>query len=248
VVSAQRICREVDTPFKRVSARSFYWLMQKMVDQRLKRDVGDYRLLSKRAVEAVREFREQHRFMRGLIAWLGLREAIVPFQREHRAAGCTKYSLLKMLRFSWTAITSFSALPLRLALGLGTVMACVGFLIFVWACYSALVLHATVPGWTSLVAVQSVFSGITLFCVGLMGDFVGRIYEEAKGRPLYVVTEVDNGSARPAWRERTVVIAAEMNSKMCDKDLEFGRKPLHGIPSLEAQPDPEREVCNGIRV
>src|SRR6185369_7954238 len=106
----------------------FYRLMAKMADGRLVADVGDFRLFSRRAVLAIRSFREQHRFMRGLVAWLGLKEAILPFERQPRAGGETKYPLLKMLRFAWTAVSSFSALPLRLSIIAGAVVSCGGFI------------------------------------------------------------------------------------------------------------------------
>src|SRR5579883_2827125 len=111
VVSAQRVTREGDGFMKRRTAALFYALMRKMVDARIQNEVGDFRMFSRRAIIALRELREQHRFMRGMVAWLGLNEVILPYDRQARAAGETKYSPLKMLRFAWTAITSFSALP-----------------------------------------------------------------------------------------------------------------------------------------
>ena len=119
VVSAQRVQRDGDGLFKRWTAKCFYWLMKTMVDERLPPEVGDFRLFSRKALVAIRSFREQHRFMRGLVSWLGLREAIVPFERHSRVAGKTKYPLYRMLRFAWTAISSFSALPLRISTGTG---------------------------------------------------------------------------------------------------------------------------------
>src|SRR5258708_26145181 len=110
VVSAQRTRREGDSLFKRATAAAFYWIMRKMVDPRLQPEVGDFRLFSREAVAAIRAFREQHRFMRGLVAWLGLRETILPFERQPRVAGETKYPLWQMARFAWTALLSFSAL------------------------------------------------------------------------------------------------------------------------------------------
>ncbi|HEV2445737.1 MAG TPA: glycosyltransferase family 2 protein, partial [Candidatus Sulfopaludibacter sp.] len=119
VVSPQRTSREGETWFKRQTANLFYGLMRKLADANMPKQVGDFRLLSREAVRAMRQFREQHRFMRGMVAWLGLKEVLLPFERQARAAGETKYPLWKMLRFSWTAITSFSAVPLRLTMSLG---------------------------------------------------------------------------------------------------------------------------------
>ena len=192
VVSPQRVSREGETWFKKQTAALFYRLMRSLADANMPEQVGDFRLLSREAVRAIRQFREQHRFMRGMIAWLGFREALVPFERQARAAGETKYPLWKMLRFSWTAITSFSAVPLRMTMTVG--FCTVGFA-FVYLLYAVLVAfrsgHVT-WGWTSLVFLQCFFSGLTLICVGLMGDYVARIYEEAKGRPLYVARQVLN--------------------------------------------------------
>jgi glycosyltransferase involved in cell wall biosynthesis len=190
VVSPQRVARAGDGAFKRTTAALFYRLMRRTVDRRLVSEVGDFRLFSRAAVTALRRFREQHRFMRGLVAWLGLKEALVPFQRQPRAAGETKYPLSKMLGFAWTAITSFSALPLRLVLGGGLLLTVTGLAV---TCY---VLFALLRGWPAawetIIGLQLLLSGVTLLAVGLVGDYVGRIYAEAKGRPLYVVAEALN--------------------------------------------------------
>ncbi|MFO0953423.1 MAG: glycosyltransferase family 2 protein [Isosphaeraceae bacterium] len=192
VVSAQRVGREGETPFKRGTAALFYALMRRAVDERLTPQVGDFRLFSRAAVNALRGFREQHRFMRGLVAWLGLKEAILPFRRPPRVAGETKYPAWKMARFAWTAVSSFSALPLKLSLYGGIGLTLLGLLYSAFVVYETLVLKTTVRGWGSLVCLQLVFSGATLTAVGLMGDYVARIYEELKGRPLYVVSETRN--------------------------------------------------------
>lgn len=122
VVSPQRVLRRGDGVFKRATASLFYWMMRRMVDQRMLPEVGDFRLFSRAALLVIRNFREHYRFMRGLVAWMGLKEAIVPFERQSRAAGSTKYSLFKMIRFAWVAISSFSALPLRLSLPFGALL------------------------------------------------------------------------------------------------------------------------------
>jgi glycosyltransferase involved in cell wall biosynthesis len=226
VVSAQRVMRENDTFFKRATASWFYWIMRRMVDERLVPEVGDFRLFSRAAIVAIRKFREQHRFMRGLVAWLGLREVIVPFRRQARSGGTTKYSLLKMLRFAWTAISSFSALPLRLSLAAGVFVAFTGFVYLGYTLYAAFVLKATVPGWTSLVALQVIFSGAMLTAIGLLGDYVARIYEEVKGRPLYVLAETLNLKQPAEQISRAVVLDS--------------RKPAPAVT-----PVPHRDVVNG---
>lgn len=208
VVSAQRESREGDGAYKRMTASVFYWLMRRTVDQRIMPEVADFRLLSRGAVLAIRQFREQHRFMRGLIAWLGLNEATVRFKRGPRAAGTTKYPTLKMAAFAWTAITSFSGLPLRFGVLAGMGMTVLGVLYFIYAAYRALVEHATVPGWTSLVFLQIFFSGAILLSIGLMGEYLARVYDESKRRPLYVLRELVNMPRRSAQTDRVVVIEA----------------------------------------
>jgi polyisoprenyl-phosphate glycosyltransferase len=163
-------------------------------------------LFSREALAAIRSFREQHRFMRGLVSWLGLREAIVPFERHSRVAGETKYPLYRMLRFAWTAISSFSALPLRISTVLGFSLCIAGFVYFVFVLYCAIILHAVMPGWTSIVALQCLFSGVTLLSLGLVGDYLARVYEEAKHRPLYVLSRVVNTSVGPEQARRAIVL------------------------------------------
>jgi len=192
VVSAQRADRTSDTFFKRFTAGCFYWIMRTMVDRRLVPEVGDFRLFSRPALTAIRAFREQHRFMRGLVAWLGLKEAIVPFERKSRVAGETKYPLVKMLKFSWTAISSFSALPLRLSMALGILFSLVGIAYLIYTLWVVYFRGHAVQGWASVVVLQCLFSGVTLFVLGLVGDYVGRIFEESKMRPLYVVDRTLN--------------------------------------------------------
>jgi dolichol-phosphate mannosyltransferase len=206
VVSAQRESREGDTAYKRWTASAFYWLMRRTVDERIMPEVADFRLLSRGAVHAIRQFREQHRFMRGLIAWLGLKETTVRFKRGPRAAGATKYPTMKMAAFAWTAITSFSGLPLRLGVLAGVALTGLGIVYFIYAAYRAVIADATVPGWTSLVFLQIFFSGAILLSIGLMGEYLARIYDESKRRPLYVLRDLINVPKREVERERVVIV------------------------------------------
>jgi dolichol-phosphate mannosyltransferase len=192
VVSARRVGREGEGPFKRGTAALFYALMRRAVDERLQPQVGDFRLFSRAAVTALGALREQHRFVRGMVAWLGLKEAVIPFRRPARVAGETKYPAWKMARFAWTAISSFSALPLKLSLVVGLLLTAFGMAYSAHVIYEAIVLKTTVRGWSSLVCLQLLFSGATLTAIGLVGDYVARIYEEAKGRPLYIIAEAMN--------------------------------------------------------
>jgi dolichol-phosphate mannosyltransferase len=206
VVSPQRISREAEARFKRWTATLFYRVLSRMAAQPLTPDIGDFRLFSRRAVGAIRSLREQHRFMRGMVAWLGLKEATLPFERRARAAGHTNYPPLKMLRFAWTAVSSFSAFPLRISIAAGCMLSCAGFLYLLRVLYLAIWTTTLVPGWGSVVALQCAFSGMILLALGGIGDYLARTYEEAKQRPLYVVTETCNISPDQRSFPRGVIL------------------------------------------
>ena len=206
VVSAQRSSREGDAFWKRVGISAFYWIMQKAVDERMVPEVGDFRLLSRSAILALRQFREQHRFMRGLIAWLGLKEAVVPYRRNARVAGKSKYPALSLVALAWTAVTSFSALPLRLTVLAGLGLSLLGGLYFCYAAYQTLIVKTTLRGWASLVFLQVFFSGATLLAIGLIGEYLARVYDESKGRPLYVVRDTVNLRRDAVPARRAVIL------------------------------------------
>lgn len=207
IVSPQRISREAETTFKRWTSKSYYRVLSRMADTQLTPDVGDFRLFSRGAVLAIRSLREQHRYMRGIVAWLGLKEAILPFERKARAGGKTNYSLWKMVRFAWTGVTSFSAFPLRISIAAGCVLSAAGFLYLLWVIYMAIWTNKLVSGWASIVALQCGFSGVILLALGVIGDYIARNYEEAKGRPLYVVTETHNVTMPVSSVARAVILA-----------------------------------------
>ena len=207
VVSPRRVSRTVDSRAKRWTAALFYRVLSVLADHPVTPEVGDFRLFSRRAVDAIRSLREQHRYMRGLVSWLGLSEAFVPYERERRAAGETKYPPLKMLRFAWTAVSSFSAVPLRLSIALGATLSFAGFGYLLWVMWLAMFTHSLVPGWASLAAMQCAFSGVILLALGGIGDYLARTYEEAKRRPLYVVAETCNIAVSARLPERAVVLA-----------------------------------------
>jgi dolichol-phosphate mannosyltransferase len=195
--------------FKRLTARWFYALMRTAVDSRLTPEVGDFRLFSRAAVLTIRRMREQHRFLRGMVAWLGMKEAVLPFHRQPRVAGVTKFPTWKMLKFAWTAISSFSALPLKFSLYGGLMLTLCGLFYGLWVTYETLALGTTVRGWSSLVCLQLIFNGAILSAVGLMGDYVARIYEESKARPLYVVSDAVNFRSFDTLPARGIVMRHE---------------------------------------
>lgn len=235
VVSPQRISREAETPLKRWTASLFYRALSHLTDQRLTPDVGDFRLFSRRAVCAIRSLREQHRYMRGMVSWLGLKEATIPFARRARAAGYTKYPLLKMLRFAWTGISSFSAFPLRISIAAGCVLSCAGFLYLLRVLYLALWTTTLVPGWASAVALQCAFSGMILLALGGIGDYLARTYEEAKNRPLYVVTETCNIRLPKKGLARAVILADTIASApVLIDDIDNSCPEAEEIPSARS--------------
>lgn len=194
VVHAKRVRREGDSSFKRITAWLFYRLMQSLVYRRLPLDVGDFRLLSRRALDALNAMRETHRFLRGMVVWLGYPEAVVEFERHRRIGGATKYPLFKMLRFAWTAALSFSALPLRLSFAVGLIIFALGATQAAIAVLRVLLGLYVVPGWSSIMVALCLVGGAILMSLGILGEYVGRIFEELKGRPLYVIDYTVNTS------------------------------------------------------
>lgn len=193
VVYAQRISREGETPFKRFTAWLFYRMMRLLVYKDLPPDVGDYRLVSRRCLNALKSMRETHRFLRGMVRWVGFSQTFVPFARKKRAAGETKYPLRKMLKFAWTAAVSFSPLPLRLSFLVGGMIFTVGVIyLFYVAARLMLGTSTLVRGWSSLIILNCLGSGAILLSIGVLGEYIARIFEEMKGRPMYVVSDYYN--------------------------------------------------------
>ena len=195
VVYGRRVAREGESRFKRATAWLFYRLMQALVHGQLPVDTGDFRLISRPCLEALRQMRETHRFLRGMVAWVGFPQIGVPYERPPRLAGSTKYPLRKMLSFAWTAATSFSTIPLRISTLLGVVVMLLGMEEAGRAVLSKLFNWPTVPGWSSLTVLISVIGGTTLMSIGVLGEYVGRLYEQSKNRPLYVVSRLMNISS-----------------------------------------------------
>jgi dolichol-phosphate mannosyltransferase len=187
VVHARRRTRRGESLFKRATARLFYWTLRLAADRSPEPHVGEFRLMGRQVVDALAGLRERHRLVRGLVAWVGFRQTVIDFDRPARAAGTTKYPLLKMVRLAWDGMTSLSAAPLRASTLLGLAALVLGVAYALRAVYVGYVLGLGVPGWTSLVIVNIFFSGVVLICLGLVGEYVARIFDEVKGRPLYFV-------------------------------------------------------------
>ncbi len=192
VVYGVRKKREGETWFKLLTASIFYRLLRSMIRIEIPLDAGDFRLMSRPVVHALRALRETHRFVRGMVAWVGFRQTAVYYERPARFAGETKYPLRKMLRFAIDGITSFSTVPLRIATWLGVGAGGVGIAAAGWAVWTRLYNGETVPGWTTIMIAVSLGSSAQLLMTGILGEYIGRIYEEVKRRPLYVVAEEIN--------------------------------------------------------
>lgn len=195
VVYGRRLKREGETFFKRLTASLFYRFLQKMTNVDIPLDTGDFRLLDRKVVEVMRLLREKNRFVRGLVSWVGFRQVALPYVREKRFAGETKYPLRKMLKLAWDGITSFSDKPLKIASYIGFLLSLVSFVYLLVILISKLLGKSTVSGWASLAVINLFFSGVILIILGVMGEYIGRIYDEAKDRPLYVVEEITGDSA-----------------------------------------------------
>lgn len=188
VVFAVRETRAGETRFKLATARWFYKLFSRLTGIDLEHNAGDFRLLDRRALDALLSMRERNRFLRGMSTWVGFEQAAVTYRRDARFAGETKYTLRKMLRFSLDAISSFSHLPLQLATLLGFIFSTVAFLAIPVA-IGFRIAGEFVPGITTVLLVVLLLGGIQLITVGIIGEYLGRVYDEVKGRPLYLVSE-----------------------------------------------------------
>jgi glycosyltransferase involved in cell wall biosynthesis len=189
VVLARRRRRRGEGLLKRASSRLFYRLLRGLSGLPLPLDVGDFRLLDREVCLWLRALPERHRYLRGLIGWAGFRQAEVPFDRQPRRAGRSKYPPARMLRFALDGLTSFSIAPLRAASGLGALVTAGGLAYLLYVLHRRLIAGATVEGWSSIVSLLVIFNGVILMLLGVLGEYVGRIYEEVKGRPLYMVRE-----------------------------------------------------------
>lgn len=189
VVYAQRTSRKGETRFKLLTATLFYRLIARITSVNIPRDTGDFRLLDRSVVDTLVAMHEHHRFMRGLSAWVGFRQEAVPYERQERFAGTTKYPFLKMLRFSIDAITGFSHVPLQLATTCGFILAGLSLLGILVAAILRLVTGAIVGQASTLILVLFL-GGIQLIFLGIIGEYLGRIYDEVRARPLYIVRRV----------------------------------------------------------
>ena len=186
-VYGTRRVRDGESWSKRTTAALFYRVIGRLSRTPIPADTGDFRLLSARALSALREMRERHRFMKGLFSWVGFRRVAVPYHRHARLAGNSKFSLWNLWNFALEGITGFSTVPLRAATYLGLVTAAAAFVFGVWVIVKAALYGDRVAGWPTMMAVILFLGGVQLIALGLIGEYLGRLYEESKQRPLYLV-------------------------------------------------------------
>jgi len=200
VVYGQRGTRAGESVWKRFTAWLFYRLMHTLVDARLPLDTGDFRLISRECLDALIRMRETHRFLRGMVAWAGFPQIGVVYDRQPRKAGSTKYPMRKMLAFSWTAATSFSTIPLRISGLLGLAIGILGLEEGARALLAHVLGWYTVSGWASLTVITSLIGSAILISIAILGEYVAKLYEQSKDRPLYLVARTFNmekeGSSR----------------------------------------------------
>jgi glycosyltransferase involved in cell wall biosynthesis len=193
VVYAQRRQRDGETWFKRTTATLFYRLIRRMTSIEIPLDTGDFRLMSRRVADDLKRLQEQSRFVRGLVTWVGYNQTPVLYDRDRRYGGETKYSIGKMMKFALDGITGFSSQPLRLASHAGLLLATASLaLMAVFAIYKLTGGAGLVPGWTSLMVAVLFLGGLQLLAIGILGEYIGRIYEQAKQRPLYLIRDMKN--------------------------------------------------------
>jgi polyisoprenyl-phosphate glycosyltransferase len=197
VVYGKRALRDGETWFKKTSAATFYRLLSRVASVPIPQDTGDFRLMHRRVVDVLLAMPERERFIRGMVSWIGGRQTPIVFSRDPRRAGKTKYTLAKMLRFAADAITGFSVAPLRFAAWLGLAVACLATVLLVYTVWRWMS-GGVVVGWSSTMTAVALFSGVQLLVLGIIGEYLGRLVQESKGRPLFLIDSISaGGSSHP---------------------------------------------------
>ena len=203
VVYGVRTLRDGESPFKLWTAKFFYRMLSQFSDVRIPLDAGDFRMISRRVVDALLSMPERHRLLRAMCSWVGFRQTGLLYHREARFAGSTKYPVWKMVNLAFDGIFSFSTVPLRMLTYLGLLAACLSFVGVLWALFVRLFTHHWVQGWATLFIGMLFLSGLQMISLGIMGEYLGRIYTEVKQRPLYVVASILQPAARAERQTRS---------------------------------------------
>lgn len=213
VVYGQRTFREGETWFKKATAGSFYRLINFLLTERVEipKDTGDFRLMNRRAVEALRVLGERTRFMKGLFAWIGYKQVAFRYHRAPRTAGETKWNYSRLGDFAIEGITSFSTKPLRFSSLCGIAVSIFAFIFGLYTIIKTLLTGAETPGWASLVVITTFIGGVQLLSIGILGEYVGRIFRETKQRPIYFANEI---SKAPSQKQTIQEIVKEMDKQV----------------------------------
>jgi dolichol-phosphate mannosyltransferase len=195
-VYGQRVKRKGESLFKRLSAKIFYRFIRRMTSVDMPVDTGEFRLIDRKVCDAVNQLPEKSRYIRGLVSWVGFRQVAVLYERQERFAGKTKYPLRKMIAFAMDAIMAFSYKPLKLATTVGFLMSIGSFIYLAVIFYQRFFTDTTITGWASTVGILLFTQGIIMMILGLIGEYIGRIYDEIKARPIYIVQEVIGGDSQ----------------------------------------------------
>lgn len=190
-VSAKRRSREGESWFKKWSSHVYYKLLQRMTDFPIQIDVGDFRLLDRQCIEALRLMREAQRYTKGMFSWIGFEKKEILFDRSARAAGRTKWNYWKLMNLALEGITSFTMVPLRIASFLGCILASAAMIYMIFIVAKTLIYGGDVPGYPSLISVILFIGGVQILFLGIIGEYLGRIFNESKRRPLYLISELD---------------------------------------------------------
>lgn len=191
VVYAKRRSREGESITKKTTAKLFYRILSKITDINIPVDTGDFRIIDRKIADILKNMPEQEKYLRGQIAWAGFRQTFVEYDRQERHSGNTGYPFSKMLRFALNGITSFSDFPLKFATYSGFIAAFVAFVLMLYALYSRFIIKVFVPGWASLMICILFLGGVQLICLGIIGEYIGRLSTNVKKRPLYIVDETN---------------------------------------------------------
>lgn len=189
VVYAKRAMREGESFFKKITAKIFYRILARVTSISIPVDTGDFRIMDRKVVNALNQMPEHHKFIRGMVSWVGFKQTFVEYNRQERLSGKTGYTFRKMLRFAFDGITGFSNMPLKLASYFGFFVSFLSFLLILYTLYSKYLLREAVPGWASIMVSILFIGGIQLICLGLIGEYLIRMDANLRQRPLYVVNE-----------------------------------------------------------
>jgi glycosyltransferase involved in cell wall biosynthesis len=227
VVYGKRSVRHGENWFKLTTAFLFYRFLSYLADIPIPRDAGDFRLMTRRVVDILNTMPERHRFLRGMVSWIGGRQLPLEYERQARFAGSTKYPLRKMVRFAVDAVTSFSTKPLRVAVWLGLAVSLLAFgllfyVLFRWATDSV------IPGWASSAFAQALFAGTQLLVLGTMGEYLGRMVEDTKGRPIYLIDSVVSQTDvfEPSMRKSEINSAESVGTAPSSRDVAIPPMPI----------------------